>query len=152
VSRAEPGAPGGVAKQRRLRPRPAITHDNDFFWKGVQAGKLLIQRCSCGRLRHPPGPMCPACHSLEWDTLEASGRGSVYSFVVAHHPPIPPFEYPNLIVLVELVEGTRIVSNLRGVDPAEVAVGMPVQAEFVELEEGRNFLQFEPVRSGRDTE
>jgi len=152
VSRAEPGAPSGATKRRRPRPRPAITHDNDFFWKGVQAGKLLIQRCSCGRLRHPPGPMCPVCHSLEWDSLEASGRGSVYSFVVAHHPPIPPFEYPNLIVLVELAEGTRIVSNLRSVDPAEVAVGMPVQAEFVELEEGRSFLQFEPIRSGRDEE
>jgi uncharacterized OB-fold protein len=75
-----------------------------------------------------------------------SGRGSVYSFVVAHHPPIPPFEYPNVIVLVELAEGTRIVSNLPGVDPDEVEVGMPVQAEFVELEEGRNFLQFKAIR------
>jgi uncharacterized OB-fold protein len=88
--------------------------------------------------------MCPACHSLEWDALEASGRGTVYSFVVAHHPPTPPFEYPNVIALVELAEGTRIVSNLTGVLPAEVAVGMPVRAEFVELEEGRNFLQFKP--------
>jgi uncharacterized OB-fold protein len=78
--------------------------------------------------------------------MEASGRGSVYSFVVAHHPPIPPFEYPNVIVLVELAEGARVVSNLRGVDPGDVAVGMPVQAEFVELEAGRNFLQFKPVQ------
>ena len=38
------------------------------------------------RLRHPPGPMCPDCHSLEWDTVEASGRGTLYSFVVAHQP------------------------------------------------------------------
>jgi len=88
--------------------------------------------------------MCPVCHSLEWDAVEASGRGSVYSFVVAHHPPIPPFEYPNVIALVELAEGTRIVSNLRGVEPAEIEVGMRVRAEFVELEEGRKFLQFRP--------
>ena len=52
------------------------------------------------------------------DTIEASGRGTVYSHVVAHHPPIPPFEYPNVIALIELEEGTRIVSNLVGVDPA----------------------------------
>jgi uncharacterized OB-fold protein len=76
--------------------------------------------------------------------VEASGRGTVYSFVVAHHPPIPPFEYPNVVALVALAEGTRIVSNLRGVEPGEVEVGMPVRAEFVELEEGRNFLQFRP--------
>ena len=146
MSRAEPGASESAEVQRRLRPRPAITRDNEFFWRGVQDGKLLIQRCSCGRLRHPPGPMCPVCHSLEWDPVEASGRGTVYSFVVAHHPPIPPFEYPNVIALVELAEGTRIVSNLRDVEPGEVEVGMPVRADFVELEEGRNFLQFKIIR------
>ena len=90
--------------------------------------------------------MCPACHSPQWDPVEASGRGRVYSYVVAHHPPIPPFEYPNVIVLVELEEGTRIVSNLLGVRPGEVEVGMPVRAVFVELEEGRNFLQFESIQ------
>jgi hypothetical protein len=90
--------------------------------------------------------MCPVCHSLEWDSVEASGRGCVYSFVVAHHPPIPPFEYPNVVALVELAEGTRIVSNLRGVELDEVEVGMPVRAEFVELEEGRKFLQFKIIR------
>jgi uncharacterized OB-fold protein len=144
MSQEEPAAPESSEVRRRSRPRPAITHDNEFFWRGVQEGKLLIQRCSCGRLRHPPGPMCPVCHSLEWDSVEASGRGSVYSFVVAHHPPIPPFEYPNVVALVALAEGTRIVSNLRGVELDEVEVGMPVRAEFVELEEGRNFLQFRP--------
>jgi uncharacterized OB-fold protein len=146
VSSAEPATPRGAETRRRLRPRPAITHDNEFFWKGVQAGKLLIQRCICEKLRHPPGPMCPACHSLEWDPVEAGGRGRVYSYVVAHHPPIPPFEYPNVIVLVELEEGTRIVSNLLGVEPGEVEVGTPVRAVFVELEEGRNFLQFESIQ------
>lgn len=130
---------------KRTRPRPAITRDNEFFWAGVASGKLLIQRCVCGELRHPPGPMCPSCHSLEWSAFEASGRGTVYSYVVAHHPPVPPFDYPNLVVLVELAEGTRIVSNLPGVDPADVTVGMPVEACFPELEPGRKFLQFRSV-------
>jgi len=89
--------------------------------------------------------MCPTCHSLEWDSVEASGRGRVYSFVVAHHPPTPPFEYPHVIALIELAEGTRIVSNLRGIEPGEVEIGIPVQAEFIELEEGRKFLQFRPL-------
>ena len=127
------------------RPRPAITPDNAFFWEGVRERKLLIQRCACGKLRHPPGPMCPTCHSLEWDAVEASGRGTVYSYVVAHHPAIPPFEYPNLIVLVALEEGTRIVSNLVGVEPDAVRIGMPVRARFVTIEGDRNLLQFEPA-------
>jgi uncharacterized OB-fold protein len=138
----ETGA-AGAGRFTATRPRPAITPDNRFFWDGVQAKRLLIQRCRCARLRHPPGPMCPACHSFEWTATEADGSGSVYSFAVAHHPQVPPFDYPNVIALVELCEGTRIVSNLVGVDPTEVVVGMRVRAIFPELETGRRFLQFE---------
>ena len=140
--RKEAAAP---ATRRRL-PRPGITHDSRFFWEGLEQGKLLIQRCaSCGRLRHPPGPMCPSCQSLESDALEASGRGTVYSFVVAHHPPIPPFEYPNLIALVELEEGTRLVSNLVGVRREDVKVGMSVVCEIAEVEPGFRLPLFRPA-------
>jgi hypothetical protein len=133
----------GADRITRSRPRPAITRDNSFFWAGVQAEKLLIQRCVCERFRHPPGPMCPICHSFDWTAIEADGNGRIYSFVVAHHPPVPPFDYPNVIVLIELVEGVRIVSNLVDVDPPQVAVGMPVRATFPEVEAGRRLLQFE---------
>src|SRR5439155_21936254 len=113
---------------RARRPRPAITQDNAFFFEGARDGKLLIQRCaSCGRLRHPPRPMCPHCRSLEWDTVEASGRGTVYSFVVNHHPQVPAFDYPLVVALVELEEGTRLVSNVVGCEPGDVRVGMPVE-------------------------
>lgn len=113
------------------RPQPGTTRDTRFFWEGVAEGKLLIQRCSgCQALRHPPGPMCPHCGDLAWDSVEASGRGVVYSFVVAHHPPIPPFDYPHPIALVELEEGTRFVADLVGIEPGDVAIGMPVELEF----------------------
>ena len=109
------------------RPRPAIDQDTSFFWEGAKKGELLIQRCvSCGTLRHPPRPACAACRSLEWDTQRASGRGTVHSYVVHHHPQVPGFEPPYAVVLVELEEGTRLVSNLVGVDPSEVTIGMPV--------------------------
>ena len=135
-----------MSEPDQLRPVPAITRDTQFWWDGIQERKLLIQRCSaCGNLRHPPGPMCPSCHSLEWETLAATGRGEIYSYVSFYHPPIPPFDVPNLIVLVELDEGTRVVSNLPGVSSDQVRVGMPVQARFDELEQGRLFLQFEPA-------
>ncbi len=138
------------AKPAARRPRPAKSRDNAFFWEGVDGGELLIQRCSgCSRLRHPPGPMCPHCHSLDWDTLEASGRGRVFSFVVAHHPVIPPFEPPNLIVLVELEEGTRLVSNLVGVDPAAVEIGMPVEVEFTRIDDELVLPLFRPAHSPR---
>ena len=135
--------------QRPKRPRPAITQDNAFFFEGAKQHKLLIQRCaSCGRLRHPPRPMCPACRSLEWDTLEASGRGVVYSFVVNHHPQVPAFDYPLAVALVELEEGTRLVSNVVGVDPGEVCVGMPVEVEFVAFDDELTLPQFHPAPDG----
>jgi 3-oxo-4,17-pregnadiene-20-carboxyl-CoA hydratase alpha subunit len=129
-----PPAAAPAAKPAR-RPRPAQSHDNAFFWEGVAAGELRIQRCTaCQALRHPPGPMCPRCQSLDWDTLTSSGRGHVYSYVVAHHPPVPPFAYPNAIALVELDEGTRLVSNLVGIDPADVEIGMRVRVEFTRVD------------------
>jgi uncharacterized OB-fold protein len=134
------------AAPRPLRPRPALTHDNAFWFEGAKQHRLLIQRCAaCGRLRHPPGPLCPACQSPDWDTVEAVGRGSVYSFVVNHYPHVPAFDYPLVVALVELEEGTRLVADLVAVEPAEVRVGMPVEAEFVQFDPDLTLPVFRPV-------
>jgi uncharacterized OB-fold protein len=138
---------------RPPRPRPAITHDNAFWFEGAKQHKLLIQRCAaCGTLRHPPTAMCGRCRSLEWDTIEASGRGTVYSFVVNHYPQVPAFDYPLLVALVELDEGTRLVSNLVGIAPELVRVGLAVRAEFVAFDDGLTLPQFRPTpTAGTDT-
>ena len=135
---------GGPAKPRR--PRPVINQDNAFFWDGVKRKELLIQRCAgCGALRHPPRPMCPRCQSLEWNTVTASGRGTVHSFVVIHHPPFPPFDYPHVVALVDLAEGTRLVANLIDIDPTAVQIGMPVRVDFVAVDEELILPQFRPA-------
>jgi uncharacterized OB-fold protein len=137
--------PAAAAAPARRRPRPAQSHDNAFFWEGIAAGELRIQRCTgCHALRHPPGPMCPHCQSLDWDTIVSAGRGHVFSFVVAHHPPVPPFSYPNPIALVELDEGTRLVSNLVGVAPGDVAIGMRVRVEFTRVDDELVLPLFRP--------
>ncbi|HXK24856.1 MAG TPA: bifunctional MaoC family dehydratase N-terminal/OB-fold nucleic acid binding domain-containing protein [Myxococcota bacterium] len=137
------------APRAHRRPRPGRSRDNDFFWEGVLQRELRIQRCArCGKLRHPPGPMCPSCHSLEWDFVRASGRGRLFSYVVAHHPPIPPFDYPNLIALVELEEGTRLVSNLVGVAPGKAAIGMAVEIEFTQVDPELVLPLFRPAQAG----
>ena len=137
-------APAEAPKAKR--PPPGISDDNRFFWEGARQGKLLIQRCTgCGSLRHPPGPVCPDCHSFEWDTVEASGRGSVYSFVVMHYPEVPPFETPNPIGLIELEEGTRLIAQLIGVAPGEISSGQRVQVEFHTFDDDLVLPQFRPV-------
>ncbi|MFY9615768.1 MAG: Zn-ribbon domain-containing OB-fold protein, partial [Candidatus Dormiibacterota bacterium] len=137
-------APAVEGKPRR--PRPAINADNRFFWEGVDQGQLLIQRCAaCGALRHPPRPMCPKCRSLEWDTVAASGRGTVHSFVVPHHPPLPMVPQPYVVVLVDLEEGTRLVSNLVDVAPEDVRIGMPVEVAFTAVDEELTLPLFRPA-------
>ena len=131
---------------RPPRPRPAITQDNTFWFEGARAHTLLIQHCtSCGTLRHPPLPACAVCASLEWDTVESSGRGTVYSYVVVHYPQVPSFEYPLPIGLIELEEGTRVVANLDGVALDAIEIGLPVQATFVDFDEELSLPVFVPA-------
>ncbi len=127
------------------RLAPSMTADSQFFWDGAKEHRLLIQRCeSCGALRHPPRPMCPQCRSLEWGTIEASGRGTVYSFVMPHHPPLPWFPDPYIVALVELAEGTRLVTNLVDVAPEAVSIGMPVAVRFETFDDGLVLPLFAP--------
>jgi uncharacterized OB-fold protein/acyl dehydratase len=131
---------------RPKRPRPSLTQDNRFFFEGTQEGKLLIQRCSnCGALRHPPRPACPECRSFDWDTVKSSGRGTIYSYVVNHHPQVPAFDYPLVVALVELEEGTRLVANVAGIAPEAVAIGTPVQARFETFDDELTLPVFHPV-------
>jgi len=127
------------------RLAPSVTADTQFFWDGVTEHRLLIQRCvGCGTLRHPPRPMCPNCQSFEWDTEEASGRGTVFSFVMPRHPALPGFGDRYIVALVELEEGTRLVTNLVGVEPAAVSIGMPVVVSFEHFDGGLVLPMFMP--------
>jgi uncharacterized OB-fold protein len=127
---------GGARERQALRPRPVVNRDNAGFWEGVREHRLLIQRCEgCGTLRFPWLPGCGACASQDWDTVEASGEGTVFSYVVMHHPPFPAFDPPYAVGLVELAEGVRIISNVVGVPYDKVRIGMPVRLEFLRVDE-----------------
>jgi uncharacterized OB-fold protein len=113
------------------RPAPVLTEDNRFFWEAAAEGRLVAQRCgACGKLRHPPRPMCPECHSLDAKIVDLAGTGTIYSYALLHHPRHPDFDYPVIAVLVDLDEGVHMVSNLVDAEPQEVRVGMPVRVTF----------------------
>ena len=117
---------------KRKRPKPGMSDDNRFFWEGCEEKELRIQQCkSCNKLQHPPAPVCMHCHSFELDYKIASGKGEIYSFVVMHHPHVPPFDNPNPIGLIELEEGVRIPAGLTGLEDGESPkIGQTVQVEF----------------------
>jgi uncharacterized OB-fold protein/acyl dehydratase len=136
-----------AAPTQPTRLRPPMGHDNAWWWEAIDRGELRIQKCgSCGTLRHPPRPMCDKCQSTDWDSQVSQGRGTVYSYTVMHHPKVPGFEYPFAIVLIELEEGTRIVSNLAGCDPGEVHIGMPVELSIEHADEQLKLPFFRPAR------
>ena len=128
-----------------MRLAPSVSPDTEFFWNGLRDRKLLIQRCTgCQTLRQPARPMCPSCNSLDWDTVEASGRGTVYSYVMPQHPPMPLMEYPYIVALIELEEGIRLVSNVVEVSPAAVRAGLAVEVCFAPTRGGRAVPVFRP--------
>jgi len=132
---ASPAAPATTSVTSAPEPPmlPLVTSDTAFFWDGTAAGELRVQRCAgCGALRHPPGPMCPACgEASDGGYVVASGTGEVFSYVVHHHPPVPGKKLPMVVALVQLPEGVRMVGEMPGVRPDQVRVGLPVRVTFV---------------------
>jgi uncharacterized OB-fold protein/acyl dehydratase len=129
--------------------RPLISPDTAFFWAGTVAGELRIQNCAdCGTLRHPPGPMCLACGSPDAKYVVAAGTGEVFSYIVHHHPPVPGKRLPMVLALVELPEGVRVLGEIVGADPAAVSVGMPVEAEFLRVDDELTLPGWRPALGG----
>jgi uncharacterized protein len=113
--------------------RPSVSRDTAFFWEGVRAHELRVQRLADGGLQHPPVPAVWQEKSEPIDYVVASGKGTVFSFVVHHAPKVPGRTLPFVIALVELEEGVRMLGELRNVDPATAEIGMPVRATYIDF-------------------
>lgn len=125
---------------------PGVSPDTQYFWDGVAHDKLMLRRCSeCGAIQTPAQsePMCGDCLHIGFEVFEASGRGSVYSYLNSVHPSRPD-DAPRVAALVRLEEGPRLLSNLVDIDIDEVRNEMPVEVCFVEYE-GVKLHQFRPV-------
>ena len=120
------------------KPLPDVSPETGPFWKGLKEHTLVLQRCShCGTIRHYPRPMCDQCFSLDSEWIEATGRGKVHSWTVAHHPFHMGFkqDLPYVVLTVDLDEGVRMVGPLRGATEADLAVGAAVTICFEDVNE-----------------
>ncbi|MFK7975160.1 MAG: MaoC family dehydratase N-terminal domain-containing protein [Halioglobus sp.] len=121
-------------------------HDNKWWWDACDEGKVLIQRCKdCQTLRHPPRPMCGKCQSMEWDSIESTLEGEILSHTEINHPRIPGYQYPLVCAVIKLGEGTNIVSNIVGCEPADVHIGMKVNGKVEQIDEKSMLPQFYPA-------
>lgn len=121
-------------------------HDNKWWWEACDAGKVLIQRCkSCQTLRHPPRPMCGECQSMDWDSIESTQDGEILSHTQIHHPKIPGYQYPLVCAVIKLGEGTNLVANIVGCEPADIHIGMKVKGVVEQVDEKTMLPQFYPA-------
>ncbi|MBM3946509.1 MAG: Zn-ribbon domain-containing OB-fold protein [SAR202 cluster bacterium] len=114
-------------------PLPLPNLDDKPHWDGLRRHELLIQKCAdCGALRHPPRPICHACRSGRKEWVKASGRGVVYSYTIVPQATHPAWrdKVPYAVVIVELEEDVRLVSNLEGVPNEQIKVGLPVEIVY----------------------
>jgi len=121
-----------------LMMRPAVSRDTEFFWDGVNAHELRIQKRPDGSLQHPPVPAVWQDKEVPVEYVVAGGSGTVFSYVVHHAPQVPGRTLPFVIALVELEEGVRMLGELRGVDPATVGIGMAVRATYIDFPAGES--------------
>ena len=119
-------------------PLPEITDENRHFWQGGAEGRLQFLHCpECDYYLHPPGPVCPFCHSRELQVKPVSGRATVLSFTLNYQPWLPGLEVPYAIAIVEIEEqkGVRLTTNIVNCEIDDVIIGMPVKVLFEQRED-----------------
>jgi uncharacterized OB-fold protein len=141
------------AGQERLKdagvvPIPEPDELTAPYWQASARDELRLMTCaSCGQLRHPPSVTCPHCGSQEASWERVSGNGTVYSFIIDHRLMVPGFDEPYVVAQVNPVEAehdtVRIVANIKGCDPSDVYIGMPVEVFFEQRGTAR-LPQFRP--------
>ena len=131
----------------RQRPLPEPTPETRHFWEGTKAGELRLQCCdACRHIYFPPRPFCPKCASRNVSIVKASGRATLFSYVI-HHRPMPGFTPPYAIAVVELAEGPRMMTNI--VDcpqtPEALQLDMPLEVTFAPQTDAITLPFFKPV-------
>jgi uncharacterized OB-fold protein len=133
------------------KPIPSVTPDMREFFAGAREGRLIVQKCdNCGTLRFPAYEICAKCSSTKAKWVPVSGRGEVFSFNIMHQVYHPAFaaEVPYAVVVVELEEGCKFVSNLVGINPHEIRCGMPVEVVFEKVSDEVSLPKFQLRAAG----
>jgi uncharacterized protein len=126
---------------------PAANPDTQPFWDGCARGVLLLQRCTvCSAFRHPPSPVCPNCLSSDHEWLEATGHGSIYTFVIVRESLRRGWEelVPYVVAVVDLDEGPKLVTNVVNIDPELVTIGMRGKIVFRPMNDAAMLPEFAP--------
>jgi len=129
-----------------MRPLPVPTPETNHFWEGTKVGELRLQRCvDCRHTYFPPRPFCPKCASRRVSVVKATGKGTLFSYVI-HQRPAPGFTPPYAIAVVELDEGPRMMTNIVGCPqtPEALVLDMPLEVTFEKQSDAITLPLFKP--------
>jgi uncharacterized OB-fold protein len=88
-------------------------------------GPVYAQCDDCGASSFPPRGSCPACGSPDLWHVTSDGAGVVYSTTTVHRR-----EGAHDVSLIDLDEGIRVMSEVVGIAPDDVRIGMAVRARL----------------------
>jgi uncharacterized OB-fold protein len=131
------------------RPLPQPTPETRHFWEGCKAGELRLQKCvACEHTYFPPRPFCPGCGSREVEVFSASGKASLYSYVINHRPRPDFGTEPHSIAVVTLEEGPRMMTNIVGCPqtPEALQLDMALEVTFLQASDEIALPLFQPVQ------
>jgi uncharacterized OB-fold protein len=141
VSNATDADRNATAGASRKIPAPQVLPESQLFWTAADEGRLMIKRClSCSQVHFYPRDICPHCLSDRTEWLQASGRGTVYSFST-----MGKGEAAYTLAFVALDEGITMMTNLIDCDPKDVTIGQPVEVVFKPSQGGHAVPMFTPV-------
>jgi uncharacterized OB-fold protein len=130
------------------KPVPIPDENSKPFFEGAREHKLMIQRCgACGTAHWPVKSRCPQCLSMDMTWVQASGKGTLYTFTLMHQILHPGFasEAPYNIAEVDLAEGPRVISNIVGCSNADLRIGMTLEVTFEDVTDTVSLPKFRPV-------
>lgn len=130
------------------KPMPEVNPWTMPFWDAARENTLKIQKCpDCGSFVFYPRIVCPYCfgESLEW--VQATGKGTVYSYTIVENnaPSFFQEDMPYVVAIIRLAEGVQMMSNIVECDPYSVHCDMPVEVVFEKADETFTLPKFRPV-------
>ncbi len=130
------------------KPLPVPTLETRAYWEGCKQHELRIQQCAaCGQHQFYPRLYCSKCFSDRVEWVKASGRAKVTTFTIVRRPVSPAFadDVPYVVALVTLDEGPTMMTNIVGIAPEKVEIGMPVTVTFDDWTEEISIPKFKPA-------
>jgi|TARA_B110000014_G_scaffold140604_1_gene97515 uncharacterized protein len=137
-------------KNEYQKPLPDFRPETKPFWDGTKNHKLLLPKCKdTGKVFFYPRAISPFPGSvnMDFDWVESSGKGKVWTFSVHYMGPTRAYKGETYVVaMIELDDGVKMMSNVVGIDPEEVKIGMEVEVVFEDATDEVTFAKFKPVQ------